>query len=201
MHQQAQANYEPNSRKFPVGRWFNRMNEIPYNRARSHLFNGAVPLMDRHPVINGILFDVNGRVVSIEILVPNKHSYEDQFFYNNGLIYVESNKDLPGNYGLSDAAENGDCFRIYAGYKSGEPSTTQLKNMGVPQEFHAKSFDLGLGIIRQTVSPGKYLITPASADLDPEDTDYEKVQEYINTNQWNVKGKDGKIKIVQSVYE
>lgn len=176
----------------PVGMWDRVKVCIPYDEDDGI----TIPLMDRHPTINGILADIYGRLVSIQILVPNKHGYKDYFFFNYGLLYVKSSRDTEGNEALDRAHREGLCFRAYVGFKANKQNILRLNHMGVPKRYHSKSFDLGLVMIRDITRDGKYVITPID---NMRNEDAQKAQEYLQTAEWNVYTEHGP-NTVQSYY-
>jgi hypothetical protein len=167
--------------------WRNRMVEIPYKKK----LNAPKCLKKRHPVTRGILPNLAGRLVSIQMLVPNKPGYLDSFFLGGGFKYHKSKRHGKGNAALERALERGECFCLFLGFKSNDENTPVLFQLGVPVEYHGKSYVMGIVKIRdQDPDDGGYWITPCGVAERQEEENFRR-------QSWWVVNKEGKEKRVQ----
>jgi hypothetical protein len=162
---------------YPSQAWkqVNRVRTIPYDDETQY------SLMSRHPDTRGILADVNGRLISVQMLVPNNMRYNDSFFSGLELKYHPSVSHQEGNDAMERALRNGECFRVFAGFKRGKAG--DLRQLGVPAFWHGKSVDLGIAKIDRREN-GVYVIVPCGKS--------DAAKEFVAT-QWRVRGEDGYI--------
>jgi hypothetical protein len=121
------ADLEPANGKIPPPSW------------NARLITFSV-LASAHPTSKGICCDLQGRLRSIQMVVPNNY-YNDTWFEEDILHYKPSLTDKAGNAALERAYILGQEFRLFCYYKKGMDN--KLQQLGIDARYAGKGYDLG----------------------------------------------------------